>query len=427
MEEIKKIQDIVPDYKNKRAYNIQKMPRRQNIFLRWLAWTLSKMTLIGTKYKIDKINMEGLKPPYLLLCNHISFVDFKINMIATHPYAVNNIASIDGFYKRSLLMEFLGCIATRKFTKDIALVKQIQYCIKKYKSIMSLYPEARYSPIGMNSKLPDSIGKLAKSLGVPVVILKNHGDYLRSPFWDYKSIRKVPLYATMTQILTKEDLEKYTNKEINKIIEEKFEYNDYKWQRDNQIKVKNRIKGIHKVLYQCPNCKKEHQMNTDNKKLWCENCKKEWTIDDYGVIRALDGNTEFNIATDWFNWQREEVRKQILDGTYIYEDIVDTYSLKRPQEFFSIGKAKLIHDIHGFRLEGEHNNKKYIITRPPLSMYSLHVEYDFIYFKHIDCIDLSTINDTFYCFTSKPNVVTKLGLAVEELYKINTELANSEE
>lgn len=51
-------------------------------------------------------------------------------------------------------------------------------------------------------------------------------------------------------------------------------------------------------------------------------------------------------------------------------------------------------------------------------MYSLHVEYDYVYFKYTDCIDISTVDDSFYCFTSKPNVVTKVCLAVEELYKI---------
>ena len=48
---------------------------------------------------------------------------------------------------------------------------------------------------------------------------------------------------------------------------------------------------------------------------------------------------------------------------------------------------------------------------------SLHIEYDYCYLKPLDCVDISTENDSFYCYpeTAK-NVVTKLAFATEELY-----------
>lgn len=414
--------NVFPEYKDTKVYDVGKMPRKQNFLLKLVVIVVSKLSLMFTKYKIEKINMKGLKPPYFLLCNHMYFVDFKINSIATFPYSVNNIVSIDGFYKRSKLMEFLGCISTRKFTKDISLVMQIQHCIKKHRSIVSLYPEARYSPIGTTSILPESIGKLAKLLDVPVVVLKNHGNYLTAPFWNFRNKRKIPLYATMKQILTKEDVEKYDTEKINKIINQEFIYDEYKWQKENKISIKDRGEGLHKVLYQCPHCKVEYKMNSNSNKIWCENCKKEWDLSEFGELKATEGETEFSHIPSWFEWQREQVKEQILNGTYEFEDDVEVYSLKHPKEFLPLGNGKLIHNNKGFRLEGEYNNKKYVINKPPLSMYSLHTEYDYIYFKYTDCIDLSTINDSFYCFTTKPNVLTKLSLAVEELYKININL-----
>jgi hypothetical protein len=49
----------------------------------------------------------------------------------------------------------------------------------------------------------------------------------------------------------------------------------------------------------------------------------------------------------------------------------------------------------------------------------VHVEYDFAYVKKIkgDCFAISTNNDSFFCYPSKPNVVTKINFAVEEIYK----------
>lgn len=47
---------------------------------------------------------------------------------------------------------------------------------------------------------------------------------------------------------------------------------------------------------------------------------------------------------------------------------------------------------------------------------SLHVEYDFGPLGKGDFLDISTENDSFYCRPSKPNVITKLAFATEELY-----------
>jgi hypothetical protein len=48
-------------------------------------------------------------------------------------------------------------------------------------------------------------------------------------------------------------------------------------------------------------------------------------------------------------------------------------------------------------------------------MYSCHIEFD--YFGKGDCIDLSTLDDTYYLFPQGSNFsVTKIALATEELF-----------
>ena len=56
--------NIEVNYPNKKRYNTAKYPIRQPKFFTCLIWTLSKFALMGKEYKIEKINMEGLKPPY---------------------------------------------------------------------------------------------------------------------------------------------------------------------------------------------------------------------------------------------------------------------------------------------------------------------------------------------------------------------------
>ena len=65
-----------------------------------------------------------------------------------------------------------------------------------------------------------------------------------------------------------------------------------------------------------------------------------------------------------------------------------------------------------------HNGRDYQIVRPPLGMYGLHIEYDYCYLRPEDCVDISTDDDSLYCYPVKQNVVTKLSFAVEELYKM---------
>ena len=51
------------NYKNNKRYKTAKYPIRQPILIVWLIWLLSKIMLIGKKYKVEKINMEGLSHP----------------------------------------------------------------------------------------------------------------------------------------------------------------------------------------------------------------------------------------------------------------------------------------------------------------------------------------------------------------------------
>ena len=367
--------------------------------------------------------MEDLKPPYILLSNHMYFVDFQLSAMATYPHRVNNVATIDGYYRRPWLMELLGCICKRKFTNDLHLIKSIRKVLKRG-DILCMYPEARYSPVGTTAILPDSLGKLIKMNKVPVVVLLHHGNYLHTPFWNYRKPRKAPLYTTMTKILSTEDVERMTADEINTAVRDAMKYDEYEWQKKQGIIIDEpfRAEGLHKVLYQCPNCKTEHKMDSKGSEIFCTECGRRWRMNEDGSLKALIGETEFSHIPDWYEWQRTEVRKQIENGSYSFSDEVEVYSLPRCMRFMNLGKARLTHNSEdGFVLEGHYRGKDYKIQRKPIEMYGVHIEYDYCYIKPFDCIDISTEKDSFYCYPKRKNVVTKLSLVTEEIFKIKKE------
>jgi transcription elongation factor Elf1 len=408
-----------------KRFDMDMKPRSEKWYLTPLAYLLSFPTVWRRKLKVNKINMEGLKPPYVLLCTHHAFIDFKVTTAAIYPNRANYIVAIDGFIKRENLLRNVGCICKRKFTNDYKLVKHIKYALDKLGNIVAIYPEARYSICGTNAILPESLAKLVKKLKKPVVVLNMHGNYLSQPVWNLKQ-QNVKLTADMTQIISKEELEQLDVNTIKDKIDQAFIYDEYKYQKDNGIKIKykKRAEGLEKVLYYCPNCNQEHQIFSKNEVITCHNCQKSWTMQENGSLLANQGLTEFSHIPDWYEFQRVKVRAEIEAGTYAFEDEVYVESLPNADGYIPLGKATLKHDLNGFLLEGSFDGKPFKLEKPPLSMYGLHIEFN--YFDKGDCIDLSTLDDTYYIYPQNhKNVVTKLHFATEELYKIHYEALKS--
>lgn len=413
------MEKIEVNYKNKKRFNTAVYPIRQPLFITWLIWILSKIAFIGKKYKIEKINMEGLKGPYLMLSNHMYFVDFELAALGLYPQRVNNVINIDGYINRAWLMKLIGGICTRKFTNDLHLIKSIKTVLKRG-DVVGIYPEARYSACGITSYIPESLGKLVKSCGVPVVVIIHQGNHLYTPFWNFRCKRKVPFHTKITQVLTKEQVESLSVDEINKVLKEAFVYDDYEYQKDNNILIteKNRAVGLHKILYQCPHCKTEHQMTSIGTKIYCKECGKQWNLNEDGTLSALDGNTEFTHVPDWYNWERANVKKEVEENKYSFFDDVEVYSMPRAKTPMLLGKGKIAHTVEkGFVLEGYYNNQDYRILRAPLESNSLHIEYDHVHIKPYDCFVINTEDDTYFCYPTKQNVITKIGFAVEEIYQ----------
>lgn len=417
---------IEVNYKNKKRYKTAKYPIRQPFFLTLLIWVLSKFALMGKKYKIEKINMENLKGPYLMLSNHMYFIDFELAALTTFPRRVNNVVNIDGYIRRAWLLELIGAICTRKFTNDLHLIKSIKKVLQRG-DVVGLYPEARYSACGVTSYIPDSLAKLVKMCKVPVVVIIHHGNHLHTPFWNFRKKRKVPLYTRATQVLTKEQVLEMSVSEIDKVLKESFVYDEYKYQKENNILIKEkyRAEGMHKILYQCPHCLQEH-MNSKGTEIFCEHCNTKWNLNEDGTLSCLNNKDIFTHVPDWYNWERQLVKEQVLNNTYEFSDEVDVYSLPRTNGVMHLGKAKVKHTVdEGFVLEGFYNNKEYRIIRSPLQSNSLHIEYDYCHIKPYDCFDITTEDDCYFCYPTKQNVVTKLGFATEEIYLYNLEKAKS--
>ena len=423
-----KISDIVyktiDEVNQMPRFDMLEKPRKAPWYLQLLAWVLSFPETFATRAKIKKINMEGLTGPYLMLCNHNSFLDFKVATRAVFPRSSNYIVAIDGFINRETLLRNVGGIGKRKFISDTPIVRNIKYSLNELGQICQLYPEARYSLVGTTAILPDSLGKLVKLFKFPVVTLISHGHHLRQPVWNLHK-RRVRTKTEMTQIINADEIVNLSVDEINNRILDAFQYDDYKYQLEDKIKIKykNRAKNLHKILYKCPHCGMEFKMRSDGNKIWCENCHDTNEMDVYGQLKNLDKETIFPHIPDWYEWERQMMKEEILSGTYKVEMEVDVDSLPNSTGYYRLGRGILKHGAHGFDLMVKQEKATLHVKKQVTENYSLHVEYD--YFGRGDGISFSTAKDTYYIYpVDQSYSVTKFHFAVEELYKLAIEQRN---
>lgn len=407
------------DSKHFERFDMAKKPIRTKWYLRPITYLLSAPGVWKHKTKITKIRTEGLKTPFLMLCNHNSFLDFKVATKAVFPKRANYVVAIDGFIGREWLLRNVGCICKRKFTNDVVLVHQLKQVIKNG-DIAMIYPEARYSLCGTTAVLPNSLGKLCKLLKVPVVTFMCHGNHVTSPFWNLHERKISPTEAEMTVLFTPEELKQASTEEVNDALVKAFQYDDYSWQKERGLTTdyKNRAEGLHRVLYRCPACETEFRMNSKEDRLFCEACGKTWRLSPLNELSATEGTTEYSHIPDWYEWERECVRKEVEEGRYSSGDLeVHVDSLPNAKRFVRLGNGVMRHDMNGFTVTGtDDENNPFSMTIAADTQYSVHIEYNYLD-RFGDCVDLNTLEDTWYVYPHGTEFsVTKMALATEELY-----------
>ncbi len=409
-------------------FDMNKPPVRTKWYLRPVIYLLSLPDIIKHKVKIEKKGTDSLKAPYILLCNHNAFMDFKVATKAIYPQRANYVVAIDGYIGREKLLRDVGCICKRKFTNNIGIVRQLKRVLENG-DVAIIYPEARYSLCGTTAVLPESLGKMCKLFGAPVVTLICHGHHINSPFWNLHDRGVAPTEAEFSLLFTPEDLEELSVDEINKRIVETFQYDDYAWQKEKGIKVTypRRAEGLHKVLYQCPCCKTEFKMATKNTTLYCESCGAEWEYSEDGelifhgdsnTLPALPNGESFSHIPHWYEWERRNVRAEVEAGTYSSGVLkVHVDSLPNADKFIRLGNGTMVHDMNGFKVEGiDVDEDPFQMIKDVPSLYSCHIEYEYLG-KFGDCVDLNTLTDTWYIYPEGDGfAVTKMALATEELY-----------
>ena len=397
-----------------------KKPIRPHPLFRTVVRVASIPDLMFARFSYEKVRMEAAGDgPWLILMNHSSFIDLEIASKLLYPKPYNIVCTSDGLVGKEWLMRQIGCIPTQKFVPDLMLIRDMLSAVREKKTSVLMYPEASYSFDGCATPLPRQLGQLLKKLDVPVVMIRTYGAFARDPLYNGLQKRRVKVTAKMECILTREEIAEKSVAELDAVLDEAFTFDNFAWQKENRVKidVPFRADGLSRILYKCAHCGAENMVG-EGITLTCRTCGKVWELDEYGSLRARDGETEFSHIPDWYNWQREQVRKSILSGTYRLDVDVDIGVMVDFKAIYMVGEGHLTHDENGFTLTGCDGTLTY--TQSPKASYGLYSDY--FWYEIGDVICIGDRKCLYYCFPKGAgDVVAKTRQAAEEMYKISRE------
>lgn len=404
-------------HRDMNPFDMAEKPAMPYPFLMPLVWAGSYIMTRPFGLKIQKKNMRGLKPPYLIIGTHQGFSDYYIGPLATFPYRTLYVSDMEGFANfGKWLYRGLGCIGKRRYVPEIHVLKHMRYALAKGHSVM-LFPESRHSNVGTTAYVPDNLGRLAKFMDVPVVMLTAKGSYLANPFWDEEHTRKVPMRATMTCVYSVKELRETSAEAVQKTIETYLLYDEYRYQQENHIRIrdKKRAEGLHKALYQCRSCGTKYKMTSAGAYIQCKSCGRKWELTEDGWLQEQRENSgeeaeKIHIPA-WYEWQREGVIASLTHDFHRRFE-VRVEALPSEKGFVDMGTGSLWMDRDAFVLKFGQEELHF----PHKLRESVQTEYN--YRGKGMCVVLSTKDCCYYVYCDDETFnPTELQFAGEYLYQ----------
>lgn len=278
-------------------------------FNKFLKATLGTYLKIRFNVRIYNEDIRGLKPPYLVIGNHVGAWDpFLVSMGIKEPvYFVISDAHFRHFWLRQVF-KLVGGISKTKKLADSGTIRAI-ISIKKANGVIGLYPEGARNWDLKNLPVFYATAKLIKNLKIPVVNTLMEGAGFTRPRWG-RSSRTGVINLKYSILLTPEEIGNLSVDEIYSKVIEGISFNEYEWQNKNMIRFKGRNKAefLDLFLVVCPRCKSLCTMRSRKDSFYCTECGYSVEYDDYGYLNTND-EPFFNTTQGWSEWQ----------DSYLYE------------------------------------------------------------------------------------------------------------
>ena len=294
--------------------------------------------------KVTKNDTLKLKPPYLILANHVSVWDpVLINLYVNYP--IQFVASDVWFQKPLLkdLLNYLGAIPKTKNVSDYFTIKKILQACKDNK-IVGIFPEGKRTWDGITANILFSTAKLIKHLKIPVVTVLLKGACLARPRWASNN-RHGRIEISYDLSLSSNQVKHKSVNDIYQAISKKLYHDEYEWQHQHQFTYRGRFlaDGLEKFLFACPNCNSIGNNTSQGNYLKCTCCNYKVKYNELGYLNALNNETYFSNTRDWNIWQHSLLKKNLAaTKANIIEDCNAIYYLgNKHKQPVKVAKGRL--------------------------------------------------------------------------------------
>ncbi len=384
-------------------------------------WRLlyEKRLNIHVDYKVRPRDYR--KGPYIVVSNHASRLDYIYTGLAFLPERLSYVAGYNEFFRSHLALVFrlLKIIPKRNFVTDTYAQRQVSSIIEKGGKVI-LFPEGMSSIGGSNQPCALGGGSFLKHYKVPVLMTLIKGGYLTNTKYCLDE-RPGRVDVTVDLLFTPEDLEAMDAQAIQARLDKALHQDDYAWNKVERVSFagKGRMAhNLHHLLYWCPRCRKEFTMRGEGDRIHCTSCGNGARLNEYYDLVALDESCVIpETPRVWFDLERREVYRQILDEDFALREKVklgtlpkDRY-LKDQRTSQIVGEGVLTLNRQGLGYEGTKEGKAFSFHLSPAQVPTYGM-----------CTDVTRFytfyRGDFYEFYPEGETVAKWLFATEEIHRI---------
>ena len=258
------------------------------------------------KYNItyDKDIVRDIKGPAVVVATHTSDVDHILSALTLYPIRPTYIVSEHFMHNRSTagLLKLMHVITKKMFTPDVSTIMNIIRA-KKENAVIVIFPEGRLSCYGHTVGVADGTAELIKKLGVDLYSWKAEGAYLSFPKWREKGDDRIgKIHSSVKKLLSTEEVTAKGVDEIKDIIGQAILNDDELAMQGVEYKSPDISRGVDKILFKCPLCKKEGTITASDGHIKCE-CGLDATLDSFYRLHGAP----FERVNEWFEWQQDSI------------------------------------------------------------------------------------------------------------------------
>ena len=258
------------------------------------------------KYSIDNEQLQGIKPPYIVLANHTNFWDPFLLALCI-PESIYYVTS-NAYFRNPVLkhlLKLVGAIPKTKMVSDPMSIRAILDVIKN-NGVIGIFPEGKRNWDGRTLPLLYPTAKLIKHLGIPVVSVLFKGACLSMPRWS-SSTKKGSLTMTLSKVLDQQDIAALSADQIFSRISESLSYDEYDYQREHMHLYggKNKAERLERFIFACPSCSSIGKLVSEKETFSCSNCGYKVLYNSYGFFETNGQKLYYDNTRDWNLWQLE--------------------------------------------------------------------------------------------------------------------------